>query len=205
MEGRSVLMPRSAPRKLAVLTSGGDSAGMNAAVRAVVRSGIAAGLEVFGVYEGLQGLVDGGDRIRPLSSADVGGILHLGGTVLGTARSEDFRTRDGRRRATRHLLEREIDGLVVIGGDGSLSGADVLRAEWPVFLDELVAAGEVDPALAEAHRHLGLAGVVGSIDNDMFGTDMTIGADTALHRITDAIDAIGSTASSHQRTFVIEV
>src|SRR6187200_784467 len=128
-------MQSRVPDKLAVLTSGGDSAGMNAAVRAVVRTGLAAGLEVFAVYEGLQGLVDGGDRIRSMTSADVGGILQLGGTVLGTARSEDFRTRDGRRRAARNLVEREIDGLVVVGGDGSLTGTDVFRAEWPELLD----------------------------------------------------------------------
>ena len=193
------------PSKLAVLTSGGDSAGMNPAVRAVVRSGLAAGLEVFGVYEGLQGLVDGGDRIRSMSSADVGGILHQGGTVLGTARSADFRTREGRRRAARNLVERDIDALVVIGGDGSLSGAAEFRTEWPELLDELVAEGAIDRSRADAHRHLSVVGLVGSIDNDMFGTDMTIGADTALHRITEAVDALQSTASSHQRTFVIEV
>ncbi len=193
------------PSKLAVLTSGGDSAGMNAAVRAVVRTGLAAGLEVFAVYEGLQGLVEGGDRIRSMTSADVGGILHLGGTVLGTARSEDFRTRDGRRRAAGNLVERDIDGLVVVGGDGSLTGTDVFRAEWPELLDELVDAGDLDRARADARRRLWLVGLVGSIDNDMSGTDMTIGADTALHRITEAVDAIQSTASSHQRTFVIEV
>jgi 6-phosphofructokinase 1 len=198
-------MPRSAPNKLAVLTSGGDSAGMNAAVRAVVRSGIAAGLEVFGVYEGLQGLVDGGKCIRPMSSADVGGILHLGGTVLGTARSAAFRTREGRRIAARNLVERGVEGLVVIGGDGSLTGADQFRAEWPELLDELVRDGAIDVEQARRHRDLALVGLVGSIDNDMVGTDMTIGADTALHRITEAVDAIQSTASSHQRTFVIEV
>jgi 6-phosphofructokinase 1 len=194
-----------APSKLAVLTSGGDSAGMNAAVRAVVRSALAAGIEPFAVYEGLQGLVDGGDRIRAASSADVSGILHQGGTVFGTARSAAFRTRDGRRRAARHLVERGVDALVVIGGDGSLSGAAELRTEWPELLDELVAEQTVERGQADAHRHLALAGLVGSIDNDMFGTDMTIGADTALHRIVEAVDAIQSTASSHQRTFVIEV
>ena len=104
------------PTSLAVLTSGGDAAGMNAAVRATVRAGLAAGLDVFGVYEGMQGLVDGGDRIRPLSSSDVGGILHQGGTVLGTARCAEFRTREGRRRAAYNLVERGIDALVVIGG-----------------------------------------------------------------------------------------
>jgi 6-phosphofructokinase 1 len=178
---------------------------MNAAVRAVVRTGLAAGLEVFAVYEGLQGLVDGGEHIRSMSSADVGGILQLGGTVLGTARSADFRTREGRRRAARNLVERDIDGLVVVGGDGSLTGTDVFRSEWPDLLDELVDEGSLDRARAEDHRRLWLVGLVGSIDNDMSGTDMTIGADTALHRIVEAVDAIQSTASSHQRTFVIEV
>ena len=193
------------PSKLAVLTSGGDSAGMNAAVRAVVRTGLATGLEVFAVYEGLQGLVDGGDRIRSMSSADVGGILHVGGTVLGTARSQDFRTWEGRRRAAHNLVTRDIDALVVIGGDGSLTGTDALRHEWPDLLDELVHDGLLEEERADAHRTLWLVGVVGSIDNDMSGTDMTIGADTALHRIVEAVDAIQSTASSHQRTFVIEV
>jgi len=193
------------PTRLAVLTSGGDSAGMNAAVRAVVRTSLAAGIEAFAVYEGLQGLIDGGDRIRSMSSTDVSGILQQGGTVLGTARSEAFRTREGLRRAVRNLVERGIDALVVIGGDGSLSGAAELRTEWPALLDELVAAGEVNAVDAEAHRHLALVGLVGSIDNDMVGTDMTIGADTALHRIVEAVDAIQSTASSHQRTFVVEV
>ncbi len=193
------------PTSLAVLTSGGDAAGMNAAVRAVVRAGIHAGLDVFGIYEGLQGLVDGGDAIRRLGSSDVGGILHQGGTVLGTARCAEFRTRDGLRRAARNLVERGIDALVVIGGDGSLSGANEFREEWPGLLAELVERGEVDRRVAEAKDHLALVGLVGSIDNDMFGTDMTIGADTALHRITEAVDAIHSTASSHQRSMVIEV
>ena len=193
------------PSKLAVLTSGGDAAGMNAAVRAVVRSGLAAGMEVFAVYEGLQGLVDGGECIRPMSSPDVGGILQQGGTVLGTARSADFRTRDGLRRAAGNLVSRGVDALVVIGGDGSLMGANEFRTAWPDLLEELVDAGTVDRSAADAHRQLSLVGLVGSIDNDMAGTDMTIGADTALHRITEAVDAIQSTASSHQRTFVIEV
>jgi 6-phosphofructokinase 1 len=188
-----------------VLTSGGDSAGMNAAVRAAVRTAIADGVEAFAVYEGLQGLVDGGACIRRVSSDDVSGILHLGGTVLGTARCPAFRTRDGLRRAARNLVERGIDALVVIGGDGSLCGAAELRTEWPSLLDELVATSDVDAAQADAVRELALVGLVGSIDNDMFGTDMTIGTDTALHRIVEAVDAIQSTASSHQRTFVIEV
>lgn len=193
------------PKSLAVLTSGGDAAGMNAAVRAVVRSGINEGLHVYAVSEGLQGLVDGGDAIRMVTSEDVGGILQQGGTVLGSARCDDFRTPEGRLKAARNLLELGIDALVVIGGDGSLTGASVFREEWRSLLRQLVEAGEVDKSIADAHQRLTLVGMVGSIDNDMLGTDMTIGADSALHRITEAIDAIHSTASSHQRAFVIEV
>lgn len=190
---------------IAVLTSGGDAQGMNAAVRAVVRTARHRGVDVFGVMEGYRGLVAGGDAIRRLRSHDVGGILHRGGSVIGSARSAEFRTRDGRRQAARHLLERGVGGLVVVGGDGSLTGADLFRREWPELLDELVEAGQVDRHDTDAHRLLRVVGLVGSIDNDMFGTDMTIGADTALHRITEAVDAIHSTASSHQRSFVIEV
>ncbi|MFC2177118.1 6-phosphofructokinase [Actinomycetota bacterium] len=193
------------PTSLAVLTSGGDAAGMNAAVRAVVRAGLDAGLDVFAVYEGFQGLVDGGDAIRRISSSDVGGILQQGGTVLGTARCAEFRTREGRRRAAGNLIEHEIEALIVIGGDGSLTGANLFREEWPDLLAELAELGEIDGGVAETKRRLTLVGLVGSIDNDMFGTDMTIGADTALHRITEAVDAIHSTASSHQRSMVIEV
>ena len=200
-----MLSMQKRPTKLAVLTSGGDAAGMNPAVRAVVRTGLDLGIEVFAVFEGLRGLVEGGDLIRPATSADVGGILYRGGTVLGTARCEAFRTRDGRRQAAHNLVEQGIDTLVVIGGDGSLTGADIFREEWPTLLAELVERDEIDLAQADAHQRLTLVGLVGSIDNDMFGTDMTIGADTALHRITEAIDAIQSTASSHQRSFVIEV
>ena len=190
---------------IGVLTSGGDAPGMNAAVRAVVRTAIYRGVDVYAIQEGYQGMVAGGDQIRRLSSDDVGGILRLGGTIIGTARSPAFLERDGRRQAARNLVERDIDALVVIGGDGSLTGANIFRSEWPELLDELVEAGELSAELAQAHNHLRLVGLAGSIDNDMFGTDMTIGADTALHRITEAVDAIHATAASHQRTFVIEV
>jgi 6-phosphofructokinase 1 len=198
-------MAHSAPTAIGVLTSGGDAQGMNAALRAVTRSALRRGVAVYAIHEGYQGMVDGGDRIRPLGWNDVGGITHRGGTVIGTARSAAFRERAGRLAAARNLLGRGIDGLVVIGGDGSLTGADLFRREWPSLLAELVEAGAVAPALAERHGRLGIVGLVGSIDNDMVGTDMTIGADSALHRITEAIDAISSTAASHQRTFVIEV
>lgn len=192
-------------KAVAVLTSGGDSQGMNAAVRAVVRTAIANGADAYAVYEGLQGLVDGGERIQQFSWDSVGSILPVGGTVIGTARSADFRQRQGRLRAARNLVERGIDRLVVIGGDGSLTGTDIFRSEWAGLLAELVDRGEIVAEQAEAHRHLIIAGAVGSIDNDMVGTDKTIGADTAMHRIIEAVDALASTAASHQRSFVVEV
>ncbi|MBK9100093.1 MAG: 6-phosphofructokinase [Austwickia sp.] len=191
--------------RIAVLTSGGDAQGMNAAVRAVVRTGIHLGAAVYAVNEGWQGAVDGGAGIRRLAWDDVGNILHRGGTVIGTARSKDFRERAGQLRAARNLLEHGIDRIIVIGGDGSLTGAHEFRKNWQGLLAELVERGELSQAVADAHPSLMVVGLVGSIDNDMVGTDMTIGADSALHRIVDAIDAISSTAASHQRTFVIEV
>jgi 6-phosphofructokinase 1 len=178
---------------------------MNPAVRAVVRSALHHGIDAYAVHEGYRGLVEGGDAIRRLASSDVGGILQRGGTVLGTARSAEFRTRDGRRQAVHNLIDRGIDALVVIGGDGSLTGANLFREEWPELVAELVDEGALHPDRAAAHPHLHLVGLAGSIDNDMFGTDMTIGTDTALHRIVDALDALDSTASSHQRSFVVEV
>jgi len=195
----------SAPSRIAVLTSGGDAGGMNAAVRAVVRTALFHAVDAYVINDGFQGLVDGGEAIRRVSSANVGGILHRGGTVFGTARCNEFRTQEGRRKAVRNLLDRRIDALVVIGGDGSLTGASLLRQEWADVVAELVEAGEVAAEVAASHPFLRLVGLVGSIDNDMSGTDMTIGTDTALHRITEALDSIRSTASSHQRTFVVEV
>jgi 6-phosphofructokinase 1 len=192
-------------RKLAVLTSGGDSPGMNAAIRAIVRTGLDRGMDVYAVDEGYQGMVDGGNAIRPMAWGSVGGILFRGGTVIGTARCAEFRTREGRLRAATNLLAFGIDALVVIGGDGSLTGANIFRQEWPSLLEELAGAGKIGKDLPRKHPFLSITGLVGSIDNDFFGTDMTIGADTALHRIVEAVDAISSTATSHQRTFVVEV
>jgi len=187
------------------MTSGGDAPGMNAAIRAIVRMGLNQGIEVYAIYEGYQGMIDGGDHYRKMTWDSVGGILHRGGTVIGTARCEAFRTREGRRQAAYQLLSHKIDNLIVIGGDGSLSGANLLRQEWPTLLADLVTTGEISQKQADQHAHLTIVGLVGSIDNDMAGTDMTIGTDTALHRITEAVDAISSTAASHQRTFVVEV
>ncbi|MEP9394684.1 6-phosphofructokinase [Gordonia sp. VNK1] len=195
----------SAPTSIGVLTSGGDASGMNPAVRAVIRTALHHGIDAYAVHEGYQGLVHGGEFIRRMENADTDGILAKGGTEIGTARSQEFRTREGRRAAAHNMLQRGIDALVVIGGDGSLTGANMFRAEWAELLDELVTSGEISADVAGAHPFLRLVGLVGSIDNDMSGTDMTIGADTALHRIVEAMDALRSTASSHQRSFVVEV
>ena len=191
--------------RLGVLTSGGDAQGMNAALRSIVRTALEEKVDVFAIYEGYKGMVEGGSRIKQMSWDSVGGILQKGGTVIGTARSDEFRTREGRLRAALNLLENGIDRLIVIGGDGSLTGANLFRQEWSGLLSELAQTGRISRDITDTHPYLSLVGLVGSIDNDMSGTDMTIGTDTALHRITEAVDAIMSTAASHQRTFVVKV
>ena len=191
--------------RIGILTSGGDAPGMNAAVRAVARTAISLGAEVYGIFDGYRGLIDGGDRIRPFGWDDVSGILHMGGTAMGTYRCPQFHSRDGMLVAAKNLVEVGIDRIVVVGGDGSLTGLSAFSSQWPSLVEELVEQGEISKDQAATHPTLHFAGVVASIDNDMIGTDMTVGADTALHRIVDAIDALTSTAASHQRSFVIEV
>ncbi|KAF8575190.1 phosphofructokinase, partial [Ramaria rubella] len=248
--------------RIAVLTSGGDSAGMNAAVRAVVRAGIVQGCETFVVREGYEGLVRGnseastrapptqdkidapsfisnrdvvdnlrfgygallkngegdteesehpegktlkGRYIVRVGWDDVRGWMGEGGTLIGTVRSKEFRTIEGRTAAAHNLIKEGIDALVVCGGDGSLTGADVFRSEWPTLVADLKNKGMITPEHAAMHAHLKIVGLVGSIDNDMAMTDLTIGAPTALHRICEAIDNINSTAISHSRAFVLEV
>jgi 6-phosphofructokinase 1 len=167
-------------KRIAVLTSGGDAPGMNAAIRAVVRTGLDRGWEVFGARNGYAGLISG--LMDPLSARDVGGILQRGGTVLGSARSREFETEAGRRTALRQLNQRGIEALVVIGGNGSQTGAHHLsQTGFPVV------------------------GVASTIDNDLYGSDITIGVDTALNIALEAIDRLKTTASSHQRAFLIEV
>ncbi len=192
-------------KRIGILTSGGDAQGMNAAVRSVVRTALDRGAEVYAIYEGYQGLVDGSEYIRRMDWDSVGGMLQLGGTIIGSARCEAFRTREGRATAALNLIKAGIDGLIVIGGDGSLTGANIFRQEWPTLISELAETGKISAPDAKAHPYLSIVGLVGSIDNDFSGTDMTIGTDTALHRITEAVDAITSTAASHQRTFVVKV
>ena len=167
-------------KKIAVLTSGGDAPGMNAAIRAVVRTGINHGWEVYGVQNGYEGLIYG--KINPLGARDVGGIIQRGGTILGSARSLEFKTPQGQREAIRSLNEKEIDGLVVIGGNGSQTGA-----------------------LALSKMGFPVVGVASTIDNDLYGSDTTIGVDTALNIALEAVDRLKITASSHQRAFLLEV
>lgn len=167
-------------KRIGVLTSGGDSPGMNAAIRAVVRKGIYYGLEVYGVYYGFSGLISG--DIKKLEIGSVGDIIHRGGTMLYTARCEEFKTLEGQKKSIEQLNKFGIEGLVVIGGDGSFRGAKALT-----------------------EHGFPCVGVPGTIDNDIPGTDFTIGFDTALNTVIQAIDKIRDTATSHERTYVIEV
>ncbi|XP_035211401.1 ATP-dependent 6-phosphofructokinase-like isoform X2 [Stegodyphus dumicola] len=192
-------------RAIGVFTSGGDSQGMNAAVRAVVRMGMYMGAKVFFIKEGYQGMVDGDDYIEEATWVSVSGIIHKGGTVIGSARCKEFIHRSGRLKAAANLVKHNITDLVVIGGDGSLTGSNIFRQEWSSLLDELVKTGVITAEKRAECGHLNIVGMVGSIDNDFCGTDMTIGTDSALHRIIESIDAIVTTASSHQRTFILEV
>jgi 6-phosphofructokinase 1 len=167
-------------KRLAVLTSGGDAPGMNAAIRSVTRSALAAGFEVFGVRNGYTGLIAG--EFVPFGPREVGGILALGGTMLGSSRCAELRTEAGQQRALQSLAQREIDALVVIGGNGSQSGACSL---WS--------------------RGLAVVGVASTIDNDLLGTDVTIGATTAIDVALESVDRLRVTASSHRRGFLVEV
>lgn len=193
-------------RNIAVMTLGGDAPGMNACVRAVVRAAIYRGCKAFAVMEGYEGLVRGGpEYIRQMSWSDVEGYLSDGGTNIGTARCMAFRERAGRLKGCKHMIEAGIDALIVCGGDGSLTGADLFRAEWPLLIEELLLTRSITQEQYEKHKHLNICGTVGSIDNDMATTDATIGAYSSLDRICQAIDYIDATANSHSRAFVVEV
>ena len=188
--------------RIGVLTSGGDAPGMNADIRAVVRAGITAGAEVFGVLDGCQGAVDGGDRIRTLTWDDVAGIAAAPGTVLGTSRCRTFRDHDGRRDAVASLVRAGIDRLVVLGGDGSLTGADLLATEWPDHLEQLVAHGVLTADDATAHPALAVAGIGGSIDNDLVGTDHTPGFGSAAKFIATTMAEVARDSDVYDLTSV---
>ncbi|KAK9481198.1 phosphofructokinase-domain-containing protein [Lipomyces japonicus] len=178
---------------------------MNGAVRAVVRSAINKGCDAFAIYEGYEGLVQGGTMIKQMFWEDVRGWLSEGGTLIGTARCAAFRERWGRLKAAKNLIINGIDALIVCGGDGSLTGADLFRHEWPDLLKELVDTAELTADQVKGYEHLTIVGLVGSIDNDMASTDSTIGAYSSLSRICQSVDFIDATAFSHSRAFVIEV
>ena len=167
--------------KIAVMTSGGDSPGMNAAIRSVVRTCAFYDKECIGVYRGYQGMIEG--DFTTLTARNINNIINKGGTILKSARSDEFRTSDGRKKAFQQLKDNNIDGLVVIGGDGSFTGGVVFNKEY----------------------NFPVIGIPGTIDNDIFGTSHTIGYDTALNTAVDAIDKIRDTASSHNRLFFVEV
>lgn len=168
-------------KKIGVLTSGGDSPGMNACIRAVVRTGIYNGLEVYGIRNGYDGMIKG-DLVK-MENHDVSNIIQQGGTILKSARSKEFRTAEGRKKAYENLKKNNLDGLVAIGGNGTFTGADIFIKEFD----------------------FPIMGTPGTIDNDLFGTDMTIGYDTALNTVMEAVDKIRDTADSHSRLFFIEV
>ncbi|MDD6787403.1 MAG: 6-phosphofructokinase [Bacteroidales bacterium] len=168
-------------KTIGILTSGGDAPGMNAAIRAVTRAAIYAGMRVFGIYRGYQGLIE--DQIEEFKTQNVSNIISRGGTILKTARSKDFKTPEGRKLAYENMQKHGIDALVVIGGDGSITGASILAKEYDIPI----------------------VGLPGTIDNDLAGTDMTIGYDTAMNTIMECVDKIRDTATSHARLFFIEV
>src|SRR5512141_1586178 len=145
-------------KRIGILTSGGDAQGMNAAVRSVVRTALDRGAEVYAIYEGYQGLVDDGDYIRKMDWDSVGGILQLGGTIIGSARCDAFRTREGRRTGAKNLIKAGIDGLIVIGGDGSLTGANIFRQEWQSLISELAELGEITAQDAAADPNFSIVG-----------------------------------------------
>lgn len=168
-------------KTIAVFTSGGDAPGMNACIRAVVRTGLHHGMDVYGIMHGYQGMID--DQFKLLSSDDVGNIIQRGGTILKSSRCADFHTKEGRQRAFNNLKKYGIEGIIAIGGDGTFAGAKVFTEE---------------------HK-IPFIGLPGTIDNDLIGTDYTIGYDTALNNVLEAVDKIKDTAASHDRLFFVEV
>ncbi|OIP02742.1 MAG: 6-phosphofructokinase [Bacteroidetes bacterium CG2_30_33_31] len=168
-------------KKIGVFTSGGDSPGMNAAIRAVVRTARSYGIKVYGIRKGYEGMID--NDMEELHSKDVGGIIQRGGTILNSDRSKRFRTLEGRQTAFNNLRNRDIEAIIAIGGDGTFTGASIFHDEFK----------------------MSVIGIPGTIDNDIYGSDFTIGYDTALNTVVQAIDKIQDTAGSHNRLFFVEV
>ncbi len=168
-------------KSIGILTSGGDAPGMNAAIRAITRSALCEGFKVWGIYRGYDGLIN--DEIKPFTSESVSNIIQRGGTILKSARSKEFTTPEGRKKAYENMKSHEIDALIVIGGNGSLTGARIFAEEFDI------------PCI----------GLPGTIDNDLYGTDITIGYDTTLNTIVQCVDKIRDTANSHERIFLVEV
>lgn len=168
-------------KRIAIFTSGGDAPGMNAAIRAVVRNATYKNLHVYGIYRGYEGMISG--DIKRLETRDVGNIIHRGGTILKTARSEQFRTKEGRQLAYESLVAHDIDACIAIGGNGTFTGAKIFNKEF----------------------NIPFIGIPGTIDNDLYGTDQTIGFDTAINTAVEAVDKIRDTADSHNRLFFVEV
>ncbi|MCW5923651.1 MAG: 6-phosphofructokinase [Saprospiraceae bacterium] len=171
-------------KRIAVFTSGGDAPGMNAAIRAIVRNAFHNDLHIYGIMRGYEGMIEGQKQIRRLETTDVSNIIHRGGTILKTARSQEFMTPEGRKHAHENLTYNDIDALIAIGGNGTMTGALKFMEEFP---------------------DIPIVGIPGTIDNDLFGTDFTIGFDTAVNTAVQAVDKIRDTADSHNRLFFVEV
>ena len=176
------ITPTKEIKRIAVFTSGGDAPGMNAAVRAIVRNAVHNDLHIYGIMRGYEGMIDG--NIRRLETTDVSNIIHRGGTILKTARSQRFLTPEGRKKAYENLIDNDIDALIAIGGNGTFTGAVKFMEEYP---------------------SIPILGLPGTIDNDLYGTDFTIGFDTAVNTSVQAVDKIRDTADSHTRLFFVEV
>ncbi|VDN07327.1 unnamed protein product [Thelazia callipaeda] len=204
-EGLTMEKDKYHGQSLGLFTSGGDVPGMNSAIRAVVRTSLYFGCHIYFIQEGYLGMVQGGQYIKEAKWDSVSNIIHKGGTIIGTAKCDEFLERSGRLQAAKNLVKHSINRLVCIGGSGSLTGAHVLSMEWSGLVRELVGKKEISENEANTYITLQIVGLVGSLYNDFCGTDIAIGTDTALHRIVESVDCIRSTAQSHQSACVVEV
>lgn len=197
---------RPALNAIGILTSGGDSQGMNCVLFGLVKAAQSY-TDVYLIHDGYVGLVNGASSIEKANLDKLSSYVHQGGTIIGSSRCAEFRTREGRKRAAYNLITLNIQNLVIVGGDGSLTGANLLRQEWSTHVKEI--SNEVPERerqiIESTFKSINIVGIIGSIDNDFTGTDMTVGADSALARIVESVEIVKTTASSHHRTIVIEV